>query len=274
MTDDFTGRVVLVTGGSRGIGRAIALRFAHAGADVAFVYRRDEQAADHVAQEIRAAGRRALAVRAELGSSDQVAAAVRRVGEELGRLDVLIANAASTAFKPLLEVKPHHLERTFAISVTGFVVAVQEAVSVMNRDGSGGHVVAISGCDSFRSIPGHGALGAAKAAMECLVRYLAHELGPRGISVNCVNPGYVDTDSARFYLGTPASARRFEATLTGMSPLRFWGSPVDVAGVVTFLCSPAADWIRGQTLYVDGGVFQTSPGHTPSWWARRDDPSE
>jgi enoyl-[acyl-carrier protein] reductase III len=129
------------------------------------------------------------------------------VRERFGALDFLVANAAATAFRPLLDTKPHHLERTFAITVSGFLRCVQEAVPLM--EGREGAIVAVSGFDTLEAIPGHGTLGAAKAAMETMVRYLAAELAPKRLRVNAVNPGYVDTDSARFYAG-PDFRRRFE----------------------------------------------------------------
>ena len=139
-----------------------------------------------------------ILAQADLGEDEQVRAMVRRVGEELGRVDILIANAAATAFRPLLELKPHHLARTFNLSVGGFVAAVQESARLMN---AGGRVVMISGIDSIRFTAGHGALGAAKAALESMVRDFAFELGPRGITVNGVNFALIDSDSSRLYMG-------------------------------------------------------------------------
>jgi enoyl-[acyl-carrier protein] reductase III len=123
---------------------------------------------------------------------------VRRAGEQLGRLDILIANAAATAFRPLLELKPHNLARTFNLSVGGFVAAVQESARLMS---AGGRIVMTSGVDSIRFTAGHGALGAAKAALESMVRDFAFELGPRGITVNGVNFALIDSDSSRLYMG-------------------------------------------------------------------------
>lgn len=122
----------------------------------------------------------------------QVRALVTSAGQSLGRIDFLVVNAAATAFKPLLAVKPHNLTRTFNLSVGGFVAAVQEASNFMSE---GGRILMISGIDSMRHLPGHGVLGAAKAAMEAMVRDFAFELGPRGITVNGVNFGMIDSDS-------------------------------------------------------------------------------
>lgn len=181
-----------MTGGSRGIGRAIALRLARDGIDVAFVYRRDVEAAAAVETEVRALGRRCLALRADLADAAEVAAALERLAAEDPRpVDVFVANAAATAFKPLLETKPHHLQKTYAITIGSFLQIVQHVAARMP---DGGRIVTLSGMDTHRYVAGHDILASAKAALEALTRYLAVELGPRGITVNCVNPGYVDTD--------------------------------------------------------------------------------
>jgi len=255
--------LALVTGGSRGIGRAIVERLARDGRDVAFVYRRDDASADEVVRGAREVGRRCLALRADLGEPEQVAAALARLGDE--PVEVLVANAAATAFRPLLEVKPHHLDKTFAISIRAFLQLVQ---AVAPRMPSGGRIVTVSGMDTHRYVAGHGVLAAAKAALEALTRYLAVELGPRGITVNCVNPGYVDTDSVAMYLRDEESRRAFFDEIDGATPLRALGTPAEVASLVAFLCSGEAAWMQGQVLYLDGGIFLHAPGHSVRWWKR------
>ncbi|MBM4442523.1 MAG: SDR family oxidoreductase, partial [Candidatus Rokubacteria bacterium] len=187
-------RAALVTGGGRGIGRAIALRLAADGADCAITYRAQPEAARAVVAEIEALGRRAVALPLALEEPAQVPGVVAKAIETFGRLDVLVPNAAATAFRPLLEQKPHNVQKTFAISVDSFVAAVQHAAPAM---ADGGRIVVVSGIDSHQAMTGHGVLGAAKAAMESLVRSLALELGPRGITVNAVSPGLLDTASSR-----------------------------------------------------------------------------
>jgi enoyl-[acyl-carrier protein] reductase III len=255
--------LALVTGGSRGIGRAIVERLARDGADVAFVYRRDEAAAADVARHVEALGRRCIALRADLGDPAAVAAALARLDAET--VDVFVANAAATAFKPLLDVKPHHVEKTLAITIGAFLQIVQ---AIAPRLPATGRIVTISGMDTHRYVAGHGILAAAKSALEALTRYLAVELGPRGITVNCVNPGYVDTDSVAMYLQDDEGRRAFLEEIEGATPLRALGTPDEVASLVAFLCSPDAAWMQGQVIYLDGGVFLHAPGHSVRWWRR------
>jgi enoyl-[acyl-carrier protein] reductase III len=254
-----------VTGGSRGIGRAIVERLARDGADVAFVWRRDAAAAAEVEAAVHALGRRGLALRADLGDPAAVAAALDRLDAEVGAVDVFVANAAATAFRPLLEVKPHHVEKTYAISIGAFLQIVQRLAPRMPPTG---RIVTVSGMDTHRYVAGHGVLASAKAALEALTRYLAVELGPRGITVNCVNPGYVQTDSVDLYLQDEEGRRAFLEEIEGATPLRGLGRPEEVAALVAFLCSAEAGWMQGQVLYLDGGIFLHAPGHSVRWWRR------
>ena len=252
------GRVAVVTGGSRGIGRGIALRLAADGADCAITYRREEARAREVVAALEARGRRALAVPVDLGMPEQVGPAVERIADALGRVDILVANAAATAFRPLLEQRPHNVERTFAISVDSFVAAVQASVP---RMATGGRIVGISGVDSPQAMSGHGLLGAAKAAMESLVRALALELGPRGITVNAVSPGFLETDSSRLYVerGLGQDYGSAVRRLVAATPVRRVGTVEDVAALVAYLVSEAAGFLTGQTIVLDGGLTIVSP---------------
>lgn len=247
----FSDRIALVTGASRGIGRATAERFARDGAAVVVNYRRNREAAEATVAAIEDMGGRALAVEADLGSPEAIGAMFAAVKERFGALDFLVANAAATAFRPMLETKRHHVERTFAITVSGFLGCIQEAVPLM--EGRRAAIVAVSGIDTAKVMEGHGTLGAAKAAMEMMVRYLATELAPREIRVNGVNPGYIDTDSARFYAGADWERKMREEWLPAIPASRI-GSPEEIAAVIAFLCSEEASYVYGQILLVDGGL--------------------
>ncbi|HLO01948.1 MAG TPA: SDR family oxidoreductase [Symbiobacteriaceae bacterium] len=246
----FAGQVAIVTGGSRGIGRATALALGTEGAQVWIGFKQNEVAAQEVAAAVTAAGGQGVPVRIDLESAESIGAAFDRLRAEAGALDLLVANAAATAFKPLMESKAHNLDRTFQITVKGFLQLCQEGAPLMA--GRQGKIVAVSGYDSIRYIPGHGTLGAAKAAMEAMVRYLAVELAPEGINVNGVCPGPVATDSARLYAG-PLWAE-IESRVSAATPRRRIGTAEDVAKIIAFLCSDAADWLCGQTLVCDGGL--------------------
>ncbi|MGK2942293.1 MAG: SDR family oxidoreductase [Immundisolibacter sp.] len=250
----FRGQVALITGSSRGIGRATALLLARRGADIAVHYRRDEEAALAVCSEARAAGVRAIAVQADLRDQEAVAAAVARVGAEFGRLDLLIGNAASTAFKPLLDLAPHNVGMTLDTSVQSLLTLVRSAVPLMQ--GRTGNIVTVSGFDTVRCLPGHGLLGAAKAAVETLTRYLATELAPLGINANCVVPGFVATDSARLWADKhePGGYAAAAAEWVKRTPRGRVGDADDIARVIAMLCSTDARWITGQVIVADGGL--------------------
>jgi len=252
-SNTFSGMNVLLTGGTRGIGLATARRFAAAGARVVLNYRRDEETANAAVDSITADGGSARALRADIADPKALETMFESIGDAEGRLDIVVANAAATAFKPLIETKRHHIEKTFGITVGGFLELVKAAVSLMP---GGGSIVAVSGFDAIRVLENHGSLGAAKAAMETLVRYLAVELAPRSVRVNGVSPGFVDTDSARYYGGQEFDTvvrPRWEAA----TPMKRLGSADEIAAVIAFLASNDASFVTGQTLVVDGGVTLT-----------------
>jgi enoyl-[acyl-carrier protein] reductase III len=246
--------VAVVTGSSRGIGRATALLFAERGFDVVVHYRREAEAAEAVGKEARAAGAETLVVQGDLVDADVPARMLGEVRDRFGRLDVLVANAAATAFKPLTEVTARHLDLTLRTVVQSFLLLSQAAVPLMA--GRPGSIVGVSGIDSLRVVTNHGLLGAAKAAMEQLVRYLAVELGPDDVAVNSVMPGFVTTDSSRLWADTshPGGWEAFVDEGAARVPAGRMASPEEIAEIIAFLCSPAGRYIRGQNLIVDGGV--------------------
>lgn len=252
----FTDKVALITGSSRGIGRAIALRLASEGARIVVNYRRNVQEAESVVVEIGQLGSRALAVQADMSNGDDVRAMFQRVKDHFGYLDILVANAAATSFRPLLRQGEHNVTRTFDLVIKGFLVAVQAAIPLMQE--RQGKIVTISGIDSLRALSGHGLLGAAKAALENMTMYLAHELGPQGIAVNSINPGLIGTDSSKMYAGSEEAYAQYVRDVVPQTPAGRVGRPEDVAAVTAFLCSADADFIRGQTLLVDGGLLSSS----------------
>jgi enoyl-[acyl-carrier protein] reductase III len=242
-----TGKIALVTGASRGIGRAVALRLAQLGADVVINYLRKESAGRAVAAEIEKLGRRAVAVKADVADDSDLA---RLFGEvaSFGGLDILVANAALGVMEPLLDVTPKHWQRTLATNAWGFIAMTQQAVPLMRARG-GGRIVALTSPGSQRVVQHYAVMGASKAALEALVRYWAVELAPEGIVVNAVSPGMIDTDSVR-QLSSPDALLELVRRQTPAGRL---ATPEDVAGLVAFLCSPEAQMIVGQTLVIDGG---------------------
>lgn len=251
----FANKVALISGASRGIGRRTALLLGREGANVVVNYKKNRDAAESVAEEVRNSGGGAIAVQADIEDQAQIDAMFRRVREEYGRLDILVANAAASAFKPLEDIRSHHLERTFRLTVHGFLFMAQQALPLME---DGGRIIAVSGWDSFRALSGHGVLGAAKAAMEAFVRQLAVEFGGRGITVTGVCPGPIETDSLDTYAQKEGESRQFyERVWLPYSPLGRLGRPEDIAEIIGFLASPASRWITGQTIVADGGLSLT-----------------
>ena len=245
------GQVALVTGGGRGIGRAIVLRLAGAGADVAVNYYLNREAAEKTAAEARGHGVRTWAIQADMKDPAQIQALFAQVQAEAGGLDILVSNAASGVFRDAERLTAKHWDWMMHTHPRAFLLCVQAAVPLMR--GRRGRIVAVSSIGSQRAIPQYAGMGACKAAVESLTRYLAVEYGPQGISVNCVSGGAVATDS---WQQLPEVKSLLE-TICRKTPAGRICSPEDMADVVLFLCSSQADMIRGQVLVVDGGYSLT-----------------
>jgi enoyl-[acyl-carrier protein] reductase III len=241
------GKVALVTGGSRGIGYAIAHALADRGADIAFTYFRRRADAQEAEKHLQAKGARTLSVRGNMGNAEHIAILFDEIKKHFHHLDFVIHNAATGDLKPLLELTDEEWQRTLDINTKALLLLAQKAVPLMK--GRQGRFVSISSHGSYRCLPNYGALGAAKAATEALGRYLAMELAPHGIVANTVLAGTTDTVSLRGIPGHEALLKEAKAR----TPAGRLGTPEDIARVVAFLCSEDAQWIVGQTVIADGG---------------------
>lgn len=246
----FKGKTALVTGSSRGIGKAIAQELAQQGADIIINYVHNQQPAEETADAIRAMSRKALVVRANVGKMENLEKLFGRIEEEFGGLDIFISNAASGFNKPALEQRPEGWDHTMNVNARAFLFGAQMALPLMEKRG-GGKIVAVSSQGSLRVMPEYVAVGASKAALEALVRYLAVELAAKNVVVNAVSPGVVETEALQHFslLSDPTVIQR----AAQQTPAGRIVTPQDIAHVVAFLCSEEASMIRGQVIVVDGG---------------------
>ncbi len=247
MPEPLAQKTALVTGATRGIGRAIARKLATAGCDVVVNYYNSHEEAEALCAEIRALGRRAWAVKASVGipeSVDELFEELRK--ERFEQLDIIVSNAASGVLKPAMEMTLKHWRWCLETNALALNLLTQRAVAMMP---AGGSIVALSSLGASRAMPGYGFIGASKAALESLVRTLAQELGPRGIRVNTVSAGVVDTDALSYFPNREELLENF-AQRTPLGPTL---TPEDVAGAVYLLCLPESRMITGHTLIVDGG---------------------
>jgi enoyl-[acyl-carrier protein] reductase III len=246
----FKGKVALVTGSGRGIGRAIALRLAEEGADLAINFFRNRAPAEETAEAVRELGRQAVIVKANVGEIDDIHNLFDAVETAFGGLDILICNAASGYNRPVMEQRVKGWDWTMNINARSVLFCAQRAAPLMEARG-GGKIVSISSPGSFRVLPEYVVVGASKAALEALTRYLAVELAPSGIVVNAVSPGIVATDAISHFAAT--SDDQILPSVAAATPAGRLVTPEDVAAAVSFLCSPEAEMICGQVLLVDGG---------------------
>jgi NAD(P)-dependent dehydrogenase (short-subunit alcohol dehydrogenase family) len=253
-SDGFAGKVALVTGGSRGIGRALALSLAARGATAIINYRVNEEAAGRTVADIERLGGTALAIRADLESLEEIEAMFDQLQECFGRLDFFVSNASASNFRSIVELKPHHLERTFNVNVRAFVIGAQRAAQMMH---DGGRIVVLSSYGSIRSFPTYANLGSAKAAIEAWARSMAVELAPRGINVNAVSGGIIESDSSAYFYAT-GRVPPLETVLPKI-PKQRMGTVQEVAECVLFLLSPGSEYVTGTTLVVDGGLTAIAP---------------
>jgi enoyl-[acyl-carrier protein] reductase III len=254
----FKDKIALITGSGRGIGRAIALHMAQNGADVVINFFRNRKPAEATATEIESLGRRALVVKANIGKIEQIEHLFDAVDAQFKGLDFLIHNAASGFNHPVMEQRPKGWDWAMNINARSLLFMAQRAVHLMEPRG-GGAIVSISSPGGQRVLPDYVSVGASKAALEAVTRYLAIELAPRNIVVNAVSPGIVITEGLKHFAAVREDTNIFERAKT-LTPAGRMLTPEDIAGVVAFLCSPAAEMIRGQVIMIDGGYTLPVPG--------------
>jgi enoyl-[acyl-carrier protein] reductase III len=258
MASDSHARVALITGSSRGIGRVLALKLAEAGTNVVVNYKTNRDLAEQTLDDVRAAGGDGIVVQANIEEPEEIEALFAAVTQRYGRLDAFVANAAASAFKPVAQLRQHHLDRSWAMNVRSFVLCAQRAAQLMT---DGGRIVVVTSYGSLRSFPTYASLGAAKAASETYMRYMATEFGPRNITVNAVNGGLIDTDSLEFFYERVPGIPPMQSVIEKL-PLGRAGTADDMACAIEFLLSEKAGYITGQVLCVDGGLTIVAP---PFW---------
>jgi enoyl-[acyl-carrier protein] reductase III len=246
MSAPLTGNVALVTGASRGIGRAIARKLAQAGCDVALAYQSSHAEARALCEEIRGLGRRSWTLKVNVANAESIVELFTSLREHFDHLDVVVSNAASGVLRPALEMSVKHWRWCLETNALALQALAQQALPMMSP---GGRLIALSSLGAQRALPHYGFIGASKAALESLVRTLAVELAPRGVRVNAVSAGLVDTDALRAFPARDMLISEFARR----SPVGRVLTPEDVADAVYLLCLPEAAMITGQTVVVDGG---------------------
>lgn len=243
-----TGKVAVVTGASKGIGAAVARQLAAEGAAVVVNYSASKSGADKVVAEITGAGGQAVAVQADMQKAAEIERLFAEAKQAFGRLDILVNNAGIYEFSPLENVTGEFYGKQFNVNVLGLLLATQAAVKLFAA--AGGSIVNISSVVSTLGFPNASVYAGTKGAVDAITRSLAKELGPRGIRVNAVSPGMVETEGTHSAGITESEMRK---QVEAMTPLGRIGKPQDIAAAVAFLASPDSSWITGQCLNIDGG---------------------
>jgi len=241
-------KTALVTGSSRGVGKAIALALAKQGYDIVVNYARSKTAAEETAREIESLGRRALVIKANVGDTAKIHTMFETIQAEFGRLDLFINNAASGVQRPIMELEEKHWDWTMDINSKALLFCAQQAAAMMEKTG-GGSIISISSLGSIRYLKNYTAVGVSKAAVEALTRYLSVELAPKNIVVNAVSGGAIDTDALKHF----SNRDEILADAKENTPAGRIVEMDDIVQTVLFLASPGAFMIRGQTIIVDGG---------------------
>ena len=240
---DLSGKKALVTGGSRGIGRAIVEKLSEAGCDVAINFFRNKQAAEAVGKNLK---KTPLLLKGNVAEEEDVQQIAENIKKEWGSIDISVNNAASGVLKPPMELTLHHWHWTLDINSWALLSLAKQMVPIMPK---GGRIIAISSLGSVRAIPNYTLVGASKAALESMVRHLSQAFAPQGIHINAISAGVVDTDALKHFSNRDDLIKNsLEKTPAGRLT-----EPKDVANTVLFLCSDLADMIHGQTIIVDGG---------------------
>jgi 3-oxoacyl-[acyl-carrier protein] reductase len=243
-----SGKVAIVTGASKGIGAAIAKSLGADGASVVVNYASSKEGADKVVESIKAAGGKAIAVKGDVSKAADAKAVVDTAIKTFGRLDVLVNNAGIYEMKPLEEITEEHFHKTFDINVLGLLLVSKEAAKHLQK---GGGIINIGSGVTRLTPPGSAVYTATKGAVDAITGVLSRELGPKGIRVNSVNPGMVETEGTHTagFIGSS-----FQDWAVSGTPLGRIGQPQDIAGVVTFLATDDSGWLTGQVLLASGGM--------------------
>ncbi|MHA6260285.1 enoyl-[acyl-carrier-protein] reductase FabL [Sporosarcina sp. CAU 1771] len=241
-----TTKVAMVTGSSRGLGKALAIELAKNGYDIVVNYARSRSAAEETVKEIEALGRKALMIKANVGDVKKLRAMFEQVKEEFGCLDVFVSNAASGVLRPIMELEENHWDWTMNINAKAMLFGAQEAAKLMN---DGGKIIGVSSLGSIRYLENYTTVGVSKAAIESITRYLAVELAPKGIAVNTVSGGALDTEALKHF----ANREELLEDARVNTPAGRMVEISDMVKAAMFLISDDSNMIRGQTIIVDGG---------------------